>query len=242
MNGDPTYREIVPAPALRPFVACFWQRRAAAPTTPTTHRVLPDGCIDLLFDATNGAALLVGTMTRPHDFTPDGGTDLVAVRLRPGALRHFVRADAVEFNDRHVDLVDVARDWRNVCGRVVAGTSAHRLTALQGELLRRTQTCRTDAIDRALAQWTTRPANLRIDDLANRIGVSRQWFGRVVTARTGLSPRSLARVMRFAAAVDALRAGRPAVVVALEHGYADQAHLCRAVREFAATTPSALAD
>lgn len=242
MHGDPTYREFSPPPALRPFVACFWQRVAPASQHPVVSRVLPDGCVDLLFEANSGAALLVGTMTRAHEFVAAAATDLVAVRLQPGALRHLVRADACEFNDGHVDLIDVARDWRDARERLLTGAPERRLAALQNELRRRTVNCRLDAIDDALARWTRQQGPVRIDELATRLCISRQWLGRQVTARTGLSPRRLARVLRFSAAASDLRAGRPAAAVACDHGYADQAHLCRDVREFAGTTPSQLVD
>jgi AraC-like DNA-binding protein len=58
----------------------------------------------------------------------------------------------------------------------------------------------------------------------------------------GVSPKVLARVLRFGSVVRALRAGRTADLadLAVEAGYYDQSHLTRDVREFAGTTPGAL--
>ena len=61
-----TYREYRPVPALRPYVACYWT--STAPADPSRNRVLPDGCIDILFDVSEGTfseGTVIGTMTRP---------------------------------------------------------------------------------------------------------------------------------------------------------------------------------
>jgi hypothetical protein len=46
-----TYTEHRPPSDLKPWVACFWQIvGTVAGDTPSQHRVLPDGCADVLFD------------------------------------------------------------------------------------------------------------------------------------------------------------------------------------------------
>ena len=59
------YREITPIRELQPFVECFWTSRTEGGAVSAT-RVLPDGCVDLIFDLTPGfeTAFWVGTMTR----------------------------------------------------------------------------------------------------------------------------------------------------------------------------------
>src|SRR5262249_10105407 len=61
------YREYPPPDRLRPWIECFWTRELGA-AAPGTHRVLPDGCIDILFEAAGSSAaglFVVGMMTRP---------------------------------------------------------------------------------------------------------------------------------------------------------------------------------
>src|SRR5690349_17466514 len=83
------YVEIAPSPALRPWVECFWTRSDAAPSG--THRVLPDGCADLVFDRTSGASAAVGTMTKPLLLTPGAPSDFLGVRFHPGRAAAFLR-------------------------------------------------------------------------------------------------------------------------------------------------------
>jgi AraC-like DNA-binding protein len=43
------YEERAPAPSLAPWIACYWSIRATH-AAPTPHRVLPDGCADVILD------------------------------------------------------------------------------------------------------------------------------------------------------------------------------------------------
>jgi transcriptional regulator GlxA family with amidase domain len=70
------------------------------------------------------------------------------------------------------------------------------------------------------------------------------WSHRRLIARfrdqIGLTPKLLARIIRFDHAVTALRASpvRGLAELAFECGYADQAHLNREFRELAGTSPT----
>src|SRR5687767_1237916 len=103
-----TYREFCPGPLFAASIECFWASTIhRAPRASSFHRVLPDGCMDLLFDFTAvGAcrASVIGTMTRPLTFTTTGQVDLFGVRFRPGGLSGFLVMDASELTDARVEL------------------------------------------------------------------------------------------------------------------------------------------
>jgi AraC-like DNA-binding protein len=82
---------------------------------------------------------------------------------------------------------------------------------------------------------------VRIGALAQELG----WSGRRFVARfrreVGVAPKTLARVLGFNHAADALRSrpvGAPFARVAAECGYADQSHFNREFRAFAVCTPT----
>jgi AraC-like DNA-binding protein len=91
----------------------------------------------------------------------------------------------------------------------------------------------------------------RIIETSGRIGIGRLvdeigWSQRHLITRfrsdIGLSPKTMARVMRFARAARQLRgATRPELsTIALECGYYDQSHFTRDFRAFAGVTPGEL--
>lgn len=222
------YHEIEPAPALRPWVECFWSRTDDA--SAKEHRVLPDGCADLIFDLNGGESAIIGTMTRPVLVTADAPSELLGIRFRPGRAAAFLRLPLAELTDARVPLRDI---WKNWDGRV-------DVASLESELLRRLDPDRDRRVDAAVERIIASGGAARIDELANEIGISRQHLARQFLHHVGISPKTFARVMRFRRLIE--RVGRQAEVewadVALAHGYYDQSHLIADFRELAGTTPS----
>ncbi len=85
--------------------------------------------------------------------------------------------------------------------------------------------------------------NVPIAAVVREVGWSRRHFIAQFKHELGVSPKVLARMMRFGRVVRSLRAGRTTDLagLALDAGYYDQSHLNRDVREFAGETPGALA-
>src|SRR5882724_3910816 len=90
-----TYTEIPPHPALAPYIDAYWSVKGAGQNT-ATNRILPDGCVDIIFNLgenetlmKSGKAYLVGTMTSPIDTYVTPGTRLLGIRFRPAAFSAF---------------------------------------------------------------------------------------------------------------------------------------------------------
>jgi transcriptional regulator GlxA family with amidase domain len=82
-----------------------------------------------------------------------------------------------------------------------------------------------------------------VRDLAVRGDISPRQLERLFAARVGLSPKALARTVRFERVRDRLWAN-PSLdlaTLAYTHGYADQAHLTREFRAFTDRTPAQVA-
>ncbi|WP_446221728.1 helix-turn-helix domain-containing protein [Nocardia sp. IBHARD005] len=82
---------------------------------------------------------------------------------------------------------------------------------------------------------------VRVRELAELTGWSRQRLWSRFTAQVGVTPKRAAMVVRFRSAFDLLTAGRSAAEVAVTCGYSDQSHLHRDLSAFAGITPGALA-
>ena len=87
----PTYREFAPPPHLGTQIVCFWRHEAT--TLPTTARVIPDGCVDIVW-VNDQAPHVAGPMTRPALYAIEPGTEIVAVRLRPGVAHRLLAENA----------------------------------------------------------------------------------------------------------------------------------------------------
>jgi AraC-like DNA-binding protein len=82
-----------------------------------------------------------------------------------------------------------------------------------------------------------RGGRVRVDDLAGELGWSRRHLAGQFRREFGVTPKELARVVRFQRA-RSLLPGKRLAQVAAEAGFADQSHLAREWRELAGCSPS----
>ena len=222
------YAESLPSESLRPWIECFWSVTDAE----GEQRILPDGCADLVFDRTSGEATVVGTMTKPLLFTARAGSHFFGVRFRPGRAAAFLRLPLAEITDAIVPLADV---WKGWSGEVLD------IPTLEAELVRRLVPDRDLRVDQAVARIVASAGAVPVQAIARETGLTRQHLARQFRHHVGVSPKTLARVLRFRRVVDtAQKSGEIEWAdVAAEHGYYDQSHLIAEFRELAGTTPSA---
>lgn len=240
-----TFRELLPHPALRPFVDRFWARSDPASAGMAPVRILPDGCIDLIVDISRGCrATAVGTMTQATVFEPGEPTRLVGVRFRPGGAVPFLGAPADELTDRVVGAGALGIRWLTDGQLADHGHPVAAVRRLERALLARLHA--VAAPDRVVAYAVSALSGSvpsPVTALADDIGWSRQHLGRVLRRHVGVGPKRLARVARLQRAVYHLQRGEGAGLAdtAILLGYFDQAHMNRDFRDLAGVTPRAAA-
>ena len=229
------YREHPPSPALAAWVACTWERcdGGGAPV-----RVVPDGCIDIIWTLGAGTAV-VGANTTAFVVTLPARSHVVGVRLRPGAAPPLIGVDGATLRDARVPLHEL---W---------GDEGRRLAHCLDEATDPGGALLAALASRAAAAGAPDPlvqaAVARLQDGARSVGelgrelyVSERQLRRRVGAAVGYGPKRLARVLRLGRALAAARGGDELARVAAEAGYADQAHFAGDCRELAGVPPSAL--
>jgi AraC-like DNA-binding protein len=227
------YSERAPAESLRTRLECVWTIDV---THPISQVVRPDGCIDIIYTRGSSVSRLdvVGTMTTSRSHSFDRGTRITGLRFLPG------KSPAVPAVDAVVPLRDMLR----------IGDLQHRLDdgndpgALLSAWLAKHNGCPeyrepSTAVEQALRFLD---AGRNLDEVAAAANLSVRQFRRRCAELTGLSPRHLARILRFRKACQmAGEAPRPNWAgIACNAGYFDQAHLIRDFREFAGATPMAV--
>ncbi len=133
------------------------------------------------------------------------------------------------FGSGLVDRLRDARSW------------TERFDVLEGFLLTRAASGprSTPAVAHAVARLYETRGGIRIHALAAELGYSRRQLDRRFLAEVGLSPKALARQIRFAhVCADVRRQPAAWGRLAAQAGYCDQAHLNRDFRELGGTTPT----
>ncbi len=242
-NRGIAYRETAPPRALRGHVARRWTVGALADGE---HRVLPDGWMDLLH--TEGRpAMLAGPDTEAFPVPRTAGTTTVGLRLVPGAASALLGLPAAELRDQRVALVEL---WGDTARRLEASLATarspeERLGALEAAVLEHLPAA--SPLDRAVAaaaaRLRLRPAT-GVGELGGGLGLSERQLRRRFHAAVGYGPKVFARVARFQRLL-ALAERRPPAWgdlagLALEAGYADQAHMTAECARLAALPPGRL--
>jgi AraC-like DNA-binding protein len=246
------YREL-PPPA--PDALLMWSLASRRPLERAfAYRIVPDGCVDLVFDLRCGGAWLYGASAAPASADLVGHVDLFGVRLRPGRPGRVLGAPGGEIAGRVIGLADLVppragptRGWLPACiDELAAARDVHARAAVMARgLAAVTRTgSRTDRLGEAIADAIVRGGGAAgVDDLARRFSISGRHLSRTCRAATGLSPKQLSRLVRFQAALRALAAtpARNLASLAADHGYFDQAHLTGEFRALLGAPPAAAA-
>jgi len=229
-----SYLEHAPPAALAPWLECLWERHDE-PGPPV--RVLPDGCIDVVFTVGVGAQV-VGPNTTAFLVPIEGALHVTGARLLPGCAPALLGVAAEDLRDARVPVTDVLARGARLEQALAA--SSDPVGTLRRELLAyATRAPRPDPLVRETVSRLERPG-IAIAGLAADLGVSERGLRRRVTTAVGYGPRRLARVFRLGRALQAARAGEELARVAHDAGYADQAHFTNDCRELAGVPPSLL--
>jgi AraC-like DNA-binding protein len=237
-----------PAPvALRDSVACLWAQVSGE--RDRAGLVLPDGCADLIWTQGQGASV-AGPDTGPVPTTMAAGTILLGVRFRPSMGGPVLGIPLSELRDQRVDLADLRPgDARRLSATLDPATAAARVLDVTGALA---GAARLDPAVAEAARLLHDP-QARAEDVADDIGLSLRQLRRRCHAAVGYGPKTLQRVLRFrrfVSRIDALPLNpqhppSPGALdlasLAVQAGYADQAHLTRECGRLAGLTPAALA-
>jgi AraC-like DNA-binding protein len=209
----------------------LWERSV---TPAARGRILPDGCLDLIWD---GRELIVAgpdSAARWHD--SPAGTAYTGLRFHRGLGPALLGIPASEVLDQSPGLAQV---WPGAGARALAERVARDPAGgLLAWLAEAVPDCPADPLGtrvHALARQATPVAQM-----ADQLGLSARQLHRRCLPVFGYGPRRLSRILRMTRALARARAGLPLAEVAAECGYADQAHLTRELSALGGSPPTAL--
>lgn len=250
------YREIAPSGVLRKYVECFWFRNSTA-SGESSHRVLPDGCIDIVMNF-NGdweredargrvqnkdRAYAIGAMTQPVNVITRGRADFFGIRFHPGMAQPILRFPAAEFTDQSARLEDILGNEASLLVEQLAEQNPQqRASILERSLNRRLANAATPdpRVQFAVDSIRNSRGTVSISEMCSVAGISRQHLARLFQLYVGITPKLLCRIFRFHSVLQRMKAkSNPDwAEAAAGLGYYDQPHLILDFKEFSGMTPS----
>jgi AraC-like DNA-binding protein len=240
-----SYQQFRPVDAFRSVVDAYWINRPGGAGSAPSDRVLPDGCIDLIFRGGDGAGLFSSALIeRPIYFDDPVPAWFVGVRFRPAMARAILDIEPVDCRDRDIPAAMIDRRFAALEDELQDCASPEQALVqlkrrIDARLMQR-EHCVAPTRVRTSLSLLERGVDVR--KVAYAVGIAERSLHRDLVRWTGLAPKSMARILRMQRTVTAIRAGRtPLADLALRMGYADQAHMTRELTELAGFTPSEIA-
>jgi len=242
-----------PGPALRGVVQryCGYVEETAAPLrrrepASATVTVIMSFGPRILVDGERHDSFVAGPSEGPATTEHGGVQHGIELNLTPPAARRLLGVPMHELLGRVVPL-DAVLDGGTLLEELAeAGGWEQRFARLDAELSRRLEAAPPShpAVRAAYARLTATRGAVPVGVLAEELGWSRRHLAARFRDEVGVSPKALARLLRFEHALELLgareRTARSLADVAYASGYYDQAHFNRDFRAFAGVTPGEL--
>jgi AraC-like DNA-binding protein len=250
------YQEFMPHMVLQDYVKRFWVLEKEYTAEDSLEEVFPDACVELILNfgsayvqvggstpRTLPNICLIGLQCKPLLFRANGVVKIVAVRFFAWGVLPFLKNELQRGSTMGVDL-DTA--WRSVVSKIEAKVHANEyqgaVEEIEDFLIGRRVNISFDPQQVKLAAkllYHTK-GKFRVADLADSLNLSVRQLQRQFDDATGVSPKTLARTIRFAAIHDRLMSEPDANLtdLAYEFGYTDQAHFIHDFEAFTNKTPS----
>jgi AraC-like DNA-binding protein len=214
--------------------------------------------MDAVFDLTGGlaplgaahetgtapTAFVTGATVEPTVIKLPASPHVAGIRFKPGGASAFMNIPANDISETSIPLNDIMPGFANSAADAAGETrSPTRMAcALDRLLLERLHRARRpDALSaHAVCALGTLTPSLRIDALAQVMGVTHKRLERNVKRHTGLTPKQMGRTLRFIHAVRLLDSGRSGSLADLAQclGFTDQAHFNREFKAMAGLSPT----
>ena len=241
-------REHIPSKHLQPYISCYWTMTSEVELeAPILHRVIPDGCADIIFDL-NGHSYrevgsIVGTMTKPIFAQLKGLVNYIAIRFLPGGFLHFFDSAMYNFTDQIIPL------------EIISGKKEHglieqlclenhienqiRLLERHLENLLKVNDKNDPIVKKAVYNILKNKGNIKISELPKIVSISQRQLHRKFDQWIGISPKALCRIIRFQNILRMVSYDSKCnwLSIALDGGYYDQSHFIHEFNSYYGLNP-----
>jgi len=250
------YQEFIPHATLQDSVKRFWILEKEYTIDDEIEEVTPDPCVELIFNF--GAAYseidgspartlpnicFVGVLSKPLKLRAAGVVKIVAVRFFAWGALSLLKNTAGLNSTVGADLDS---QWQLVVERVAAsvhsGEYEKALAEIEDFLIgtRLSALYGPEQVRAAARLLYSSKGQFRVAELADYCNLSMRQLQRQFDETTGVSPKTLGRIIRFEAIRNRLMSDPNANLtdLAYEFGYTDQAHFIKDFKTFTDRTPS----
>lgn len=239
------------------FVKCFWTLDAADDIHLEKQRIVPDGCMEMIFHygdlykqytgetdyIIQPRCFVFGQITNPLEIAPTGRTGIFAVRFHPDGFAPFATIPLTEMENRAVPLEELfGKDGLQLEQDILnAATVEERIQLATAFLMSRCINLQyVNSISKLGVEIMLQTdEQVNMGDLASQLNINRRQLERNFAVVIGLSPKQLSKMIRLQHTLQLIKENQVTnlTAVAIDSNYYDQAHFIKDFKEFTGMSP-----
>jgi AraC-like DNA-binding protein len=242
------YTEFAPHPALAPYIDAYWTA-AGDSTGMQTEKILPDGCIDIIFNIgpdclsennnfvlDSGQAYLIGTMTQFKETLMTPETRLLGIRFKPAAFTVFYEYPSLE------KLTDITVALDKKLAPDINSTIKYSIGYLDHFFLKKLSKPRRSILP-IISGIQEAKGQLSVKALAEKYFTTTRQLERAFNQQMGVGPKEFINLVRYQTTFREIKnntAQKSLLQIAFECGYYDHSHLTNEIKRYTGTAPAQL--
>lgn len=217
---------------------CLWRMKTKKTSDRRLYNyILPDACIDLVFDFKQQTICFAGFSKETEPFLLNHEIDYLGVRLRPGVFFSFFHLEANQVMDQSFpfELIEKEIDLRKI---FLMSDPFQQFRFLEDYLVNKEKASKQkgmiDFVDRL---WED-PNEKRVELLAEKMGIDQRQLYRLFMIHYGVSPKVLLNILRLHLCLDQLLNNPISLKeIAIQCGFYDQAHFIKEIKRYTGFSP-----
>lgn len=247
--SDYAYMEYRPCQPLMPYVACYWtlEYRVTSIQAPL-HRILPDGCVDIIFNlkarTASASGFVTGLMSRYEAAILTQEQSLFGIRFFAETVRPFIQFPASEFREGPVLLEEAwGAEVNHLNEEMVAALdSARRIQLIETflfDVLRRSNVRSESLVEQGMQHLYASKGKITVLSLAEKLNYSERNIRRAFQKELGMKPKEMTDIIRFQNLLQEMRRSKPNRFpdIAAQYGFYDQPHFINSFKRLYGMSP-----
>lgn len=252
------YQTFQPASDLNSLIKCYWTLEVPAEYNPEKQRIIPDGCMELIFILGDDIkrytsdnkfivqprAIVVGQITEPFIIQPTGYVHCFGTRFYPYGVANFIKTPLKNLENKETSIAELfGQKMANELEKkiIFATDTEQRIKAIETFLINKFNEKATidsivkSTVDTLLAtSGSSQIKAILKEDISKRRQLERKFSNQI-----GISPKQLGKVVRLQTALKLLLNQKTETYteIAYESEYYDQNHFIKDFKEFTGITP-----
>ncbi|MFC5702636.1 DUF6597 domain-containing transcriptional factor [Cohnella faecalis] len=245
------YREYAPSESLASHVACYWTMDFHAGDGNQVHRILPDGCVDIIIDlrspSCRKAAFVAGLMAQYEVMTLTEAQSSFGIRFFIESAQTVLKFPVSAFIGSPIFLEDIwGEEGLFIVEEILAADTASEIVEIVERRLNLLFSCNvvssSSLLHASMQYMYAFKGSISPSELAEKLSFSERHLRRIFDRELGMSPKEMLGIVRFQSMLQELHSGVHSSFtdIAMKYGYYDQSHFIKSFKRYYGLLPKQL--